>query len=64
MGHHLYDENKRLKAENESLRDSLRTDRVLPETDVILDGIKGFFQGTARIQIEPTGGGFTVRFEH
>lgn len=63
MGHPLYEESKRLKAENEALRAQLREGRAVPDTDIVLEGVKGFFQGTARVMVERNGDDYSIRFQ-
>lgn len=64
MGHHLYDENKRLRAENDAMREQLREKVAVKDHDVVLDGITGFFQGTARIIVQRNGDDFSILFQH
>lgn len=63
MGHHLYEENKRLKAENDALREQANKGREVNDHDIIVNGIGAFFQGTARIRVERNGDDYSIRFE-
>ena len=63
MGNHLYDENRRLKAENEELRRALNQPKEVKDHDMVVEGITAFFAGTARIVVEPQGDGHSIRFQ-
>lgn len=70
MTKNLYDENKRLKAENERLRDQRQDDyatrqqRGQAASDLLIEAASGFLRGTAALVIEPVnGGGFRIKFE-
>lgn len=64
MGNHLYEENKKLVRENEDLRRQLQERAVAKDTDVVLDAIVGFCQGTARIRVERNGDDYAISFQH
>lgn len=64
MGNQLYEENKRLTREVESLRESLRAKVDGERLPNMLEGVAfAFFQGLARISLTSRlGGGTDIRF--
>jgi hypothetical protein len=66
MGNHLYEENKRLKFDNEHLRVELnaanRRAGEVRDGDVVLDAIAAFFKGDAFLEVVPGNVGNLIRF--
>lgn len=64
MGHHLYDKNKQLEAENTALRAELREARSKPakDSDVVADAITAFFSDKAVLRVDRGNDGDTTLY--